>query len=302
MMKNNCVNCITFSLGKMLQKAQIEGYAIGAFNCRYLLMIKPVLEAAQECRSPVIVQISQREIGWFNVDLQKFYEEAVRCACECGITVPFAVHLDHTRDMAVIRQAIQAGFTSVMIDASDYNLGENIQKTKEVVEYAHAKGVTVEAELGKIGSADKMETDNDQLLYTVPEEAFEFVEKTNVDALAVSIGTAHGVYPVKNPKIDFDRLRKIREMVKIPLVLHGGTGLSEDCIHNAVNIPNGGISKLNVATELELALLEAIGKKNRLTPDEIENLSDTEIQKSRDAVKKAVKEKMVAFLKSAGKA
>ena len=132
--------------------------------------------------------------------------------------------------MRGIKDAIDAGFMSVMIDASQKCFEENAAITKEVVEYAHARGVAVEAELGRIGATDKIETDNDESLYTDPQEAKEFVERTGVDTLAVSIGTAHGVYPVKNPMIDLERLAQIREQIDIPLVLHGGSGLPRETV------------------------------------------------------------------------
>jgi ketose-bisphosphate aldolase len=283
----------------LLEKAQRRGYAVGSFNCRYKPMVRAVLEAAQECSSPVSIQISQKEISWFDINLHEFVDEVLRCVYEYNITIPYSIHLDHTWDFGVIKSAISAGFTSVMIDASKYELDENIARTKQVVDYAHEKGVTVEAELGKIGSADKLETGSDETMYTVPGEAKEFVEKSGADYLAVSIGTAHGVYAVRNPKIDFDRLREIRKLVSIPLVLHGGTGVPEESIKKAINIEGGGISKVNIATELEIALLESVGRSGRMTPADIASMDNESIDKARLAVKNAVKRKIQFFLRSA---
>ncbi|MDK2933854.1 MAG: fructose-bisphosphate aldolase, class [Clostridiales bacterium] len=286
-------------LKTLLEKAQAQCYAIGSFNCRYTPMIKAVMKAAQNCKSPVSIQISQREMRWFQIDLYEFVREVLKSVEEDNITIPYAIHLDHTWDFDVIKTAIDAGFTSVMMDASQYKLEENIAKTKEVVAHAHAKGITVEAELGKIGSTDKQETDIDEMLYTVPEEAKIFVEETSVDYLAVSVGTAHGVYAVKNPKIDFERLKAIRELVKIPLVLHGGSGVPEESIKQAITIPGGGISKVNIATELEMEFLAAINRDKRLSADELKALDVKQVEQGRTAVERIVEEKLKFFLGSA---
>lgn len=286
----------------MLSRAQKGGYAIGAFNCRYRQMIPAVLAAAREARSPVAIEIAQLEIDQFALDLNDFMETIKRSAHDLTLDVPVAVHLDHSWDDAVIDAAIRAGFTSVMIDASAKPLAENIARTREIVDRAHAAGVGVEAELGRIASADKLETTGDSTLYTDPEEARSFVAGSGCDFLAVSVGSAHGVYAVKNPTIDYERLREIRAVTSIPLVLHGGTGLPAETVRRAIAVPGGGISKLNVATELELALLEAIGAKERLSPAEINALSPGEEKKIHAALRKIVMEKMRSFLLSADRA
>ena len=223
---------------KMLKDAEKGGYGVGSFSARNTFLIEYILRAAQETKAPVIVQISANEFNWFDVTAEefarRFYEIHEKYQGKA------ALHLDHTQDMEIIRAAIDAGFQSVMIDASQKSFEENVAITREVVEYAHERNVEVEAELGKIGATDKIETDNDESLYTDPQEAEEFVARTGVDTLAVSIGTAHGVYPVKNPKIDLDRLIKIRERVSIPLVLHGGSGLPAQTVQAAITIPGGG--------------------------------------------------------------
>ncbi|WHH57112.1 class II fructose-bisphosphate aldolase [Petroclostridium sp. X23] len=290
------------ALKVLLEKAQQQRYAVGAFNCRYLPMIKSVLKAAQSCESPVCIQISQREAKLYEIDLYQFVRKIKEEVKYDSITIPYVIHLDHTSEFDIIKTAIDAGFTSVMIDASQYELFENIARTKEVVQYAHAKDISVEAELGKISSTDKLETDSDEMLYTSPEEARIFIEKTKVDALAISIGTAHGVYAVKNPRIDFGRLKRIRALVDIPLVLHGGTGVPEQSIKKAISIEGGGISKLNIATELEMEFLAAIHRDQRMTVGEINALDDQMIQEGRAAVEKTVQEKMRFFLGSIGQA
>ena len=166
--------------------------------------------------------------------------------------------------------------------------------------YAHERNAEVEAELGRIGATDKIETDNDESLYTVPEEAEEFVERTGVDTLAVSIGTAHGVYPVKNPKIDLERLARIRERVDIPLVLHGGSGLPAETVQKAISINGGGVSKINIATDLEQAFLKSLGCGRKLN-SEIWKLDQAARSKAGEAVQAVVEDKMVNFVKSAGK-
>ena len=205
---------------EMLKKAEREAYGVGSFSARNTYLIDAVLRAAEHTESPVIVQISANEFNWFAVTAKEFADRFYQVAD--NYRVEAVLHLDHTRKPAIIKDAIDAGFTSVMIDASQKEFEENIRITREVVEYAHAKGVAVEAELGRIGATDKVETDNDESLYTDPDEAAEFVARTGVDTLAVSVGTAHGVYPVKNPTIDFGRLKAIRSRISIPLVLHGG--------------------------------------------------------------------------------
>ncbi len=289
-------------LAAMLKTAQSNGYAVGAFNCRYQPMIQAVLEAAEETRSPVCVQISQREIEWFSVDVSAFVGEVLRVVDACDITIPYSIHLDHSWDRTLFEQVIAAGFTSVMIDASAKPLADNIAATREIVELALPLGISVEAELGRIFSTDKLETDSDSTLYTDPDEAAQFVEQSGCDSLAVSIGSAHGVYQVKNPKIHMDRLREIRKKVSLPLVLHGGTGLPEETVRQAIHIEEGGISKLNIATELELCLLETLGLPERLSAQQIAALSTAQVEAARIQIRSLVMEKMTAFLGSAGQA
>ena len=290
------------SLKNLLVKAQAGGYAVGAFNCRYHQMIQAVLEAAEEARSPVCLEIAQPELKNFRIDTDAFMDEVNRVVRDSDITVPFAVHLDHSWDREVFDKALASGFLSVMIDASTKPLDENIAATREIVELAHPKGAGVEAELGKIASADKLETDNDETLYTDPSEARRFVEESGCDYLAVSVGSAHGVYAVKNPTIDFKRIQEIREVVSIPLVLHGGTGIPDETVRTAINVPGGGVSKLNVATELEHAFLAAIGGRERLKPEEIDALSKDDTARGRAAIRDVVLEKIESFLMSKGKA
>lgn len=238
--------------------AESGGYAIGSFSPRNTFLIPYVMEAAKAQKSPVIVQISSNELKWFELEPREF-ADAFFAAAE-GAKVPVILHLDHTYDMDVIKSAIKAGFQSVMIDGSKLLFRENIALTRQVAEYAHQHDVAVEAELGSIGGADKLETGGDESLYTVPEQAAEFVLATGCDSLAVSVGTAHGVYAVKNPKLDFDRIQKIRNLTPVPLVLHGGSGLPQPTVEQAIRMGGkGGIVKLNIATDLELIFQETMG-------------------------------------------
>ena len=214
-------------------------------------------------------------------------------------SVPVGLHLDHTQDLELIKEAISFGFTSVMIDASARPIAENMAITGEVVEYAHARGVSVEAELGRIGSADQMETEIDEELFTDPQEAEQFVKVTGVDALAISVGTAHGVYIVHQPKVDVERIKAIRARTPVHLVLHGGSGTPKEMIYPAIHLPGGGISKINVATDLELALLKALGIKNRMTNEELKAVPEEKLKAALEAVESVVEDKIVNFLGSA---
>jgi ketose-bisphosphate aldolase len=283
----------------MLKTAQQNGYGIGSFSPRNVYLIEYVLRGACAKASPVIVQISANEFNWFKVSAKEFAKRFYEIAGDYNI--PMILHLDHTKNIEIIKEAIEAGFNSVMIDASEKSLEENVKLTKEVVEYAHSKGVEVEAELGRIGATDKIETENDEELYTVPEEAKEFVERTRVDALAISIGTAHGIYKVKDPKIDYDRLKQIRSLIDTPLVLHGGSGLPAQTVLNAIGIASGGVSKINIATDLEQAFLKALGLNSRLTNQEILDMDKNILQKAGLEVQKAVEEKIELYLGSQGK-
>ncbi|MFJ5759846.1 ketose-bisphosphate aldolase [Neobacillus sp. NPDC093182] len=289
-------------LKEVLVEAEKKGYAIGSFSPRYTPMIRPVLRAGEKTKSPLIVQISEKELIRYGITPFEFGEEFYKAMEEEKITVPVVLHLDHTKNFSVIEDTIEAGFTSVMIDASEKELDENIAISKEVVEFAHAKGVSVEAELGKIGTTDFVETDKDEELYTDPEEALQFVNETGCDALAVSVGTAHGVYLVKQPKVDVDRLKAIRKLTPVHLVLHGGSGVPSEMIKEATKLPNGGISKVNIATDLELALLNALGRKERMTNEECKALSKEQLEIAQDAVEAAVIEKIQYFLGSAEQA
>lgn len=289
------------TLNQVLSAAERSGYAVGSFSLRTTPMIQPILCAGQAVRSPLIVQISQKELTRYQLTPARVAEEFFTQVEREQITVPVVLHLDHTKEFSVIHEAIAAGFTSVMIDASEKPLEENISISRQVVEYAHARGVSVEAELGRIGTTDFVETESDEELYTKPEEAERFVHETGVDALAVSVGTAHGVYTVRQPKIDLARLRAIRALTPVHLVLHGGSGVPAEMMQAAIQLEGGGVSKVNIATDLELAALGALSRDSYLTDSEMNAFSPEEITRARAAVQQTVTDKMTNFLRSSGK-
>ena len=290
------------TLKELLPRAEQGMYAVGSFAPRYTPMIRPVLRAGQKMKSPLIVQISNNEFRWYESSPHEFAEEFYRALREEGITVPVVLHLDHTKVLDVIRNAIAAGFTSVMMDASEKPLDDNIALSKEAAHYAHAHGVSTEAELGMIGTTDMIETDRDEELFTDPDEAGRFARETGVDALAVSVGTAHGAYMVRKPRVDYDRLRAIKERTKVHLVLHGGSGVPAEMMGRAIRLPGGGVSKVNIATDLEIAFLQAMGRDKRMTDAECRALPSEQLEIGRAAVERTVADKIANFVLSAGHA
>ncbi len=291
-----------YRLTPALDVARRNGFALGSFSPRYTAMIRPILRAAQRLASPAIVQISQREMARYGITPKQFVA-AFHAGLEAErVTVPVVLHLDHTFEIGVLESAVEAGFTSVMMDASAKPLAENIATVAEAAALAHSRGASIEAELGKIGTTDFVETEKDEEFYTVPAEASEFVAKTGVDALAVSVGTAHGAYTVRQPKIDYERLQAIRAATDVHLVLHGGSGVPEEMVKRAIALPGGGISKVNIATDLEESLLKALGRKERMSDAECSALEPTLRQRGEAAVEATVAAKIERFLLSAGRA
>lgn len=291
-----------FVLKHLLQTAKKGKYAIGAFNTRVIPVSRTVLRTAQRMQSPIIIQVGEIELKWFELTISEFARGFFEIMEEDNITIPVGLHLDHTQELNLIREAISCGFTSVMIDASSEPLEENIQITRKVVEYAHARGVSVEAELGHIGWGDSIESQSDKEKYTDPEEAELFVNQTDVDALAVSVGTAHGVYTVQQPKVDIEILTAIRAKTSIPLVLHGGSGTPDEMIIRGIQIPGGGVSKINVATDVELGMLKALGLKDRLSNEAVMALSKDDQKRGMAGVEAVVEKKITNFLGSQGHA
>jgi fructose-bisphosphate aldolase class II len=289
------------NLTQMLRDAAFNQYAVGSFSARYTKLIRPIIEAAMLTNSPVIVQLSEKEVIRHQVGVREFAEEFYRVVHELSPQVPAALHLDHTKTVALIRQAIEVGFTSVMIDASELTFEKNVSLTREVVDFSHPRNVTVEAELGRIGTTDFVETDADIELYTDPQQAADFCRLTNIDCLAVSVGTAHGVYSVRKPKIDLERLRMINQLTTIPLVLHGGSGVPSEMVIAAAEIVTGGVSKVNIATDLELAMLAVAGREGHMTENELNGLDPALLEKAQERVCTLVQLKITDYLKSEGK-
>lgn len=287
------------TLKDMLPVAQKNHYGIGSFSPRNTFLIEAVLKAAENTQSPVIVQISSNELSWFDCSAKRFADRFFELKDQ--YTIPAVLHLDHTKEIGRIKEAIDAGFNSVMIDASALEFEENLALTREVVEYAHPRGVSVEAELGRILTTDKLETDQDSLLYTVPEEAADFVRRTGVDALAVSVGSAHGVYPVKDPKLDYERIEQIRKLTGVPLVLHGGSGLPAKTVQKAITLPTGGVSKINIATDLEIEFQRVLNVK-RMPDVDVWKLDPDRLAEAGKAVQALVEDRILNFLLSSGRA
>jgi len=235
----------------MLLDAQKGGYAVGAFNVENMEMVKAVIAAAKELQAPVMLQTTPSTVKYGSL---KTYQALVAAEAEKA-GIPVCLHLDHGSSFELAVRAIQAGYTSVMIDGSHEDFEQNIALTKKVTEVAKACGVTVEAELGKVGGKeDDLEAEGDT--NTDPAEAREFVERTGVDSLAIAIGTAHGFY-ADTPVLDKERVSEVKSLVSIPLVLHGASGLRDEDIRECVQ---RGMCKVNFATELRVAYTEA-GKK-----------------------------------------
>lgn len=233
---------------KMLLDAQKRGYAVGAFNCENMEMIKAIIAAAEELRAPLMLQTTPSTVKY--ATLETFV--AMVSAEAKKATVPVCLHLDHGSSFELAMQAIKAGYTSVMIDGSKEDFEGNVAVSKKVADVAKAVGIPCEAELGKVGGKeDDLEAEADT--NTNPQEAKEFVERTGVTSLAVAIGTAHGFY-VGTPVLDKERLSEIRKVVDIPLVLHGASGLSDEDVKDCVA---RGICKVNFATELRKAYTDA---------------------------------------------
>lgn len=231
------------NLKDVLIPAQKGGYAVGLFNTTDTDMLEGVLAAAEELRAPVIIGTAEVLLPFGEL---KLIAPSVRAAAERA-TVPVVLHYDHGLTVERCIEALDLGFTSIMFDGSAGDADANIELTRKVVEMCHSRGVTVEGEIGHVGNAD-VEGDQDNN-YTTPEEAKAFVEATGVDALAVAIGTAHGAYKHK-PCLDLNRLAEIRSTIDTPLVLHGGSGLTDDDFRNTIK---NGIAKVNIFTDLCLA-------------------------------------------------
>ncbi|MDR7856974.1 class II fructose-1,6-bisphosphate aldolase [Tissierella sp.] len=271
---------------ELLLDAQKNGYAVGAFNINNMEIIQAIIEAAEETNSPVILQASQGGIKYAGIE---YIAELGKLAAR-NAKVPVALHLDHGTDFDQVMLCIRHGFSSVMIDGSRFALDENIAYTKKVIEVAKAVGVSVEAELGKIGGTeDHITVSEKDATFTSPEEALRFVNETDVDFLAIAVGTAHGVYKGE-PKLDFDRIKAIRDIVSVPLVLHGSSGVPEEALRKAISL---GISKINIDTDIRIAFANGVKEFLKNNPD---NFDPRKILgPAKTQMKEIIKEKMQIF-------
>lgn len=268
------------TLNDVLKPAQEGHYAVGLFNTIDTDMLEAAISAAEELRSPIIIGTAEVLLPYGELKLiaPAVIEAAKRAS------VPVVVHYDHGLTFERCLEALQLGFTSVMFDGSAGDEAQNMADTHEIVRIAHAMGATVEGEIGHVGNADGSGGENDR--YTTPEEALDFLEKTGVDALAVAIGTAHGAYKSK-PCLDVERLKAIRAQVDVPLVLHGGSGLSEDDFRTTIR---EGIVKVNIFTDLCLAGERAMAESTRQGKGYLEARTAKV-----NAIKEAVKDKIRLF-------
>lgn len=235
----------------ILEEACREGYCVAAFNVVDFLSMEAVVRAAEACAAPVIMQTSSAAIKRHGIT--KLVAMADAAVAEAQ--VPVALHLDHGTDPRKVKAAIDAGYSSVMIDASSKPFAENVAVTRDVVEYAHARGIAVEGEIGVVaGVEDDIVISQDDAIYTTPEEALTFQRETGIDFLAAAIGTAHGFYKVK-PRLDIETLRALRQAAGFPLVVHGATGLKEDVVEALVA---AGAAKMNISTQIKQTYIDSL--------------------------------------------
>lgn len=302
---------------EMFEKAYDGGYAIGAFNVNNMEIVQGITEACQEEHAPVILQVSKGARAYAN---HTYLVKLVEAAVECCPDIPIVLHLDHGPDFETCKSCIDGGFTSVMIDGSKHPFEENIEMTRRVVEYAHERGVVVEAELGRLaGVEDAVKVNTKDATYTDPDQAVEFVERTGCDSLAIAIGTSHGAYKFKGkPELDFARLEKITNMLPgYPLVLHGAStvipSFVEECnkyggkLDGAQGVPEDmllqagkfGVCKINIDTDLRLAMTASIRKHL------VENPGDFDprqyLKPARQAIQDMVAHKMRDVLNSSNR-
>ena len=277
---------------EVLEKAKEEKYAVPHFNINNLEWTRFILEECEKEKSPVILGVSEGAKKYM-VGFHTVTEMVKAMVEELQITVPVVLHLDHGSSVASCKEAIDAGFTSVMIDASKYSVEENIQMTKEVVEYAHQKNVTVEAEIGHVGGEEDGVAD--ELAYAKVEDAVRLAKEAGIDSLAPALGSVHGIYKGE-PKLDFQRMMEIKEKTNLPLVLHGGSGIPDELIKKSVTC---GICKLNINTDLQIVWAKAV----RSFLDENQSVYDPRkvIKAGEQAIKDKIDEK-IRLLESNGKA
>jgi len=281
---------------EMLLKATAEKYAVGAFNCTNLIQMEAVVDAAVELSAPLILQCSVAPSQF----LKPQVIGAIYKTLAAAAPIPICLHLDHCADVEFCKVCADAGYTNIMIDASKQEFKENIRQTKAVVDYCHAAGgISVEGELGTVsGVEDQVRVAEDEAELCDPEQALTFVDQSGIDIFAPAIGTAHGVYKTKNPKLDFERLEKIAalingQQVRVPLVIHGGTGLQPDVVKKLISL---GGSKFNVSTDLKHTLIDTTydyisANRDQYNPGKIDAV-----------VKAAIKDKIKYWIELLGSA
>jgi len=283
------------TLKEILSDARAKRYAVPAFDFTEDIMVRTIIETAVACRSPVIMMTLQRDLdsggghGWI-------FQSAAAKAAAAAVDIPVVLHLDHAGDLATVRKALDMGFSSVMIDGSQLPFDENAQLTRSIVDVARPLGVSVEAELGHVGGMDLEETSHAENVLTEPDQLARFVAQTGCDALAVSIGTAHGVYR-SLPDLNLGRLRELNAVSDVPLVLHGGSGTPDDQIRVAVQ---EGICKLNIYADLRIAMYRGL-KTSAAMHDRIDPLPRELFRPIREELAAVVREK-IELLGAAGKA
>ncbi len=305
---------------EMFEKAYKGGYAIGAFNVNNMEIVQGITEACAEEKAPVILQVSKGARAYAN---HNYLVKLVEAAIACNPDLPIALHLDHGPDFETCKSCIDGGFTSVMIDASSKPFEENIEITKKVVEYAHAHGVVVEAELGTLaGVEDDVKVSAEDSSYTRPEEVAEFVEKTGCDSLAIAIGTSHGAYKFKpgtKPQLRFDVLHDCEKMIPgFPIVLHGSSSVPQEYVEminkfggampGAIGIPEdqlreaarSAVCKINIDSDLRLAMTGTIRQFFAEHPDKFDPREY--LKPARANIKEMVRHKLVDVLGCNGKA
>ncbi|MGO0063715.1 class II fructose-1,6-bisphosphate aldolase [Brevibacillus fluminis] len=269
-----------------LEDAKKNKYAVGQFNINNLEFVQAITQAAIEEKSPVIFGVSEGAMRYMGLE----YTVAMAKAASEMAGVPIALHLDHGSSFEVVMKCIRAGFSSVMFDGSHHSFEDNIRLTKQVVEAAHAVGVSVEGELGTIGGVeDDVNVDEDAATLAKPAEAIRFWEETKVDYLAIAVGTAHGMYKGE-PKIHFDIIEEVAKNIGAPIVLHGGSGVPDEAIKKAISC---GVGKINVNTENQVACTAVIREVLAAKPNEIDPRKY--LTPARDAIKEVVKGKIRLF-------
>ena len=305
---------------EMFKKAYEGGYAIGAFNVNNMEIVQAITEAAGELNSPIILQVSAGARKYAN---PTYLKKLVEAAVIENPNIPIALHLDHGADFEICKACIDSGFTSVMIDGSHHSFEENIELTKKVVEYAHARGVVVEAELGRLaGIEDDVNVSDEDASYTRPEEVIDFVTRTGVDSLAIAIGTSHGAYkfkPGQKPQLRFDILDEVsKKLPGFPIVLHGASSVIPEYVEminanggdmpDAIGIPEdmlrqaakSAVCKINIDSDLRLAMTGSIRKYFNENPSHFDPRQY--LKPARAAIQDLVKKKIVNVLGCDGKA